>query len=363
MMDKLFTQEQIDKLPTILGVVEQISSLENESALRFISSIPSPEHLDEGRFCFVSEGRNREFVRLMPTSQSPFNYYRGQSKYHSPCVPTLYRGQKNGELPSEFDIAGKCLKICEFTLLVNTHPVYRYVSKQYTENPIALAQHYGLDTFYLDITNSKWVAAFFAATRYDWETDTYHPVGRDYGDGFGVMYLSKYTDIQNIPDKFFEKNGVIGYQYFERPTKQSSFGYGMSMGEDFNESPFFDKVFFRHDLVASQIVYSMAYNQNRFIPRDLLSKLARMISVSKEVTRNAVGLCLQMFYADREQSFLDEVCRLKGWRIREDNTPIAEFGKAVLEADWNDWVRFGRADIESRTLPIIPLADLEIPEK
>lgn len=352
MEERMFTQEQIDALPTILDVVEKISAIENKLALRFVNQIPSPEHLDEGRFSFVSERSNRMIVRLMPTSQSPFKYYRGQSKFYEPCIPTIYRGKKKGEKSTWDDMAGNIIKICEFILLLGTHPVYCDLAQNILVNPVALAQHYGLATEYLDITNSKWVAAFFASTAYNWNTDTYYPVGRDYEDGYGVMYISKDYDNGILPEEFFEKNGVIGYQYFDRPTKQSSFGYGMFIDEDFNNSPYFDKVFFKHDIEASKIVFDMAYKQNRFIPQDTLSKLARQISTSNEVTRNAVEMCQKNYFSNKIPSLLEDVCAKKGWKIREDNTPIAKFDEVELVADWKNWMEFGKIDIQTRTLPI-----------
>ena len=354
MKDAPRTQVEIDALPSILDVVEQISAYENRLALPSVDQIPPPEHLDEGRYSYVSERRNRSAVHLMPMSQSPYKYYRGQSHYYPQCVPALFRG-KNGGCPTDVDIAANLIKVCEFELLLQTHPVYCFVRQNIMGNPVALAQHYGFATDYLDITNSKWVAAFFASTGYNWETDTYYPVGRDFMDGFGVMYVSKEFNMDNLPDEFFEKNGVIGYQYFERPTKQSSFGFGMSLGEDFNESPYFDKVFFRHDLTASKIVFDMSYRQNRFIPKDHLSKLARKIQVSDEVTRAAVQQCSKRYYHGNNELFLGDVCAQKGWKIREDNIPIAAFSEEDFEHDWKQWIEFGKADIEARTLPIIPI--------
>ena len=360
MSRKVFSAAEIDEMPTIMDVVEQISALENKLALHFVSQIPSPSHLDEGRYSFVSDRDNHMVVRLMPMSQSPFKYYRGQSRYHAPCQPTLFRKKKDGTCPTEEEIAAHRIKICEFTLLLWTHPVFASVSQNVMVNTVALAQHYGMATEFLDITNSKWVAAFFACTQYERETDCYYPVGRDYEEGYGVMYISKDFDSNNLLNAFFDRNSVIGYQYFERPTKQSSFGYGLSKGEDFNESPYFDKVFFRHDLEASTMVYDMSYRQNRFIPRDTLSKLTRKIDDSKEVTRAALTLCRQTYYRDSDPLFLDRVCAQNGWRVREDDAPIAEFGEEVIAADWKEWMEFGKADIEARTLPIIPVMSIPI---
>ncbi len=357
-----FTPEEIDALPTILDVVEKISAIENDLVRPVITQVPSPSYFDEGRYSFVSERQNRNVVHLMPMSQSPFRYYRGQSTYYEPCLATLFRGKKKGEEPTDEEVIAKLIKVCEFVLLLRKHPVYYVVAQNIMANPVALAQHYGLSTEYLDVTNSKWVAAFFASSGYDWNTDTYYPVGRNYGDGYGVMYISKDYIKGNLPEDFFDKNVVIGYQYFARPTKQSSFGYGMTWRENFNDCPYFEKVFFKHDIEASKVVFDMSYRQNRFIPKDKLSKLSRKIQVSDEVTRDAVKLCLERYCNDREMAFMDEVCKKQGLKIREDNTPIAAFEEADLAADWKEWMEFGKADIEARTLPIIPVATLSLDE-
>lgn len=350
----IFSPKEIDELPTILDVVEEISKKENEHVLANITSIPLPQHYDEGRYNYVAEKHDRNILHLMPTSQSPFTFYRGQSRFHDPCFPSLYRGK-----PSEEDIACNRLKICEFAQLLNTHPVFQELGHVLMVEPIALAQHYGLKTEFLDITNSKWVAAFFACTKYNYDSDTYTPVGRDYEEGYGVMYITKDWVMKELPEEFFEKYDVIGYQYFERPTKQSSFGIKMQKDEDFNKSPYFDKIFFRHDLEASTMVFDMSYRQNRFIPRDPLSKLARTISESKEITRRAHYLCWNRFYADKSPGFLDKVCEAKGWKIRENNKPIAEFEPETLATDWKKWNEYGRADLESRILPTRVLATLD----
>ena len=359
--ENMLSQAEIDVLPTILDVVERISKMENEMLLRNGATIfPGDAFQDEGRYAFVSETWNRNVVRLMPVSPTPYTYYRGQSSFYEQCQPSLFRRNAKGKMPSEVDIAYNRIKICEFELLLATHPVFCELSHNISVNPVALAQHYGLTTEYLDITNSKWVAAFFASTRYDYDTDTYHPVGRDYGDGYGVMYISKSSENGDAMDEFFSKNVVIGYQYFERPTKQSSFGYKMLSGENFNESPYFERVFFRHDLAASQIVFDMSYKQRRFIPRDSLSRLARQIAESNEVTRRALERCIQMCYRDKDMTYLENVCAAKEVTIREDNRPVAEFSQEELVKDWEEWNKFGRADLKSRILPICAIATVKL---
>lgn len=354
------TNIKIDDLPTILDVVEKIAAKENSNNLSRILSVPSSQYFDEGRYFYVSDKNNRNIVRLMPTSQSTYTYFRGQSTYHKSCTPTLYRRGNKVSLPAEYEIACSRMKVCEFTNMICMHPVFYELMQNIQANPIALAQHYGLNTEYLDITNSKWVAAFFASTKYDYLTDTYCPVGRDYENGYGVMYISK--DFENLHEDFYDRLDPIGYQYFARPSKQSSFGFKMYPTENFNDLPFFEKIFFRHDIRASKIVYEMSYKQNRFIPQDTLSKLARQISNSKEVTRHALYLCYSDFYSDKSPTFLDEVCSTVGLIIRENNAQIAQFSQEELESDWNDWHTFGREEIKSRLLPLRPTLAIKLTE-
>lgn len=134
----------------------------------------------------------------------------------------------------------------------------------------------------------------------------------------------------------------------------------MDEGEDFNDSPYFEKKFFRHDMTASQIVYDMSYKQNRFIPRDELSKLARDIKMSAEITRAALFSCWVNCCQDKSPDFLDKVCAYKRWRIREDNVPVAAFSDAQIEADWKMWNEYGREEIKSRILPIRPVTILQL---
>lgn len=355
------TKEEIEALPTILDVVEQISSYENQLVLPTIGQIPPSDFYDEGRYTYISDKNNRNIVHLMPLSQSPFRFYRGQSCYYSPCIPSLYRENNLDEFSQEDNIIANRIKTSEFILLLYTHPIYSILCHNISANPIALAQHYGFATEYLDITNSKWVAAFFASTAYDWETDTYYPVGRE--SGFGVMYISKDYSSSNLPESFFAKNGTIGYQYFDRPSKQSSFGFVMAKDEDFNDCEYFDKIFFRHDINASKFVFDMSFQQRRFIPRDTLSKLARTIQNSKEVTKPAINLCQKLFYPYVDIGFFEDIITKKGWTIREYDIPIVEYPTEELDREWKQWIEYGKSDIEARTLPVVPILEINVPNQ
>ena len=118
------TKEEIEALPTILDVVEQISSYENQLVLPSVGQIPTSGFYDEGRYSYVSEESNRNIVRLMPMSQSPFRYYRGQSSYYEPCIPSLYRANHLDKVTMEENIIANRIKTSEFILLLHSHPLY-----------------------------------------------------------------------------------------------------------------------------------------------------------------------------------------------------------------------------------------------
>ena len=163
----------------------------------------------------------------------------------------------------------------------------------------------------------------------------------------------------NIND-FFDKNKVFGYHYFDRPTRQSSFGFHMQPSEDFNQSPYFDKFFFRHDDTASEVVFNMSYRQRRFIPKDSLSVLTRGIVDSLFIPRRAVEMCRAFFFPDKPISYLEDVCLKKGITIREDNKLSASFDQEELQSAILRWESFEKEDLRIRCLPVQPVSVLPL---
>lgn len=88
-----------------------------------------------------------------------------------------------------------------------------------------------------------------------------------------------------------------------------------------------------------------------------------MIQVSDEVTRDAVKLCLEHYCYDRDMAFMEAACKEQGWKIREDNKPIAAFEEVDIATDWKEWMEFGKADIEARTLPVIPVTMIPLKDR
>lgn len=314
------TKTEISQLPTILDVLEQISSDENASR---IQDAIAPTFLDEGRYIAVSDKNNRSVVMLSPAGGFE-HYYRGQNKFHDPCIPNIFR-EKDAE-----KIAINRIKAHEFMHLISTHPVIQEINSSICRiDGLAIAQHYELNTNILDITSNKWIAAFFACTQY--VNGQYLPVDENFEDGYGVMYVSRPEYTHDI----IERTRVIGYQYFPRPSKQAAYGYEMSDSDNFNDSPFFNKIEFRHNKSASEWVYAMSYNQKRFFPDDILAQKAIEIKESNYVTHEAVRMCWCDDYEGYKPTYLPDLCKKHGIDIGHE--PQTIFSAEEIAHDLEYW--------------------------
>lgn len=163
--------ELIGKLPTIMDVLDRLAYGEEKWALeKSPLRMLMPGYIQEGMFEIV-EGPDGK-GRLIPCSLSFNAYYRGESGYHKPCKPSLYRKGMTDEL-----IFHERLKACELELLIEDYPITSIFKSGLQVNlsngqviPLhlkidaeALAQHYGIKTDLLDLTVDKFVAAQLTA--------------------------------------------------------------------------------------------------------------------------------------------------------------------------------------------------------
>jgi hypothetical protein len=103
---------------------------------------------------------------------------------------------------------------------------------------VAVAQHYGLPTGYIDLTQSFEVASFFACCEYDRETKSWNPAG----EAEGVVYV---LDQRELPRCGIIK--PINLQVFPRPSEQWAWTCELTLGDDFDKLPFVKKFLFKHN--------------------------------------------------------------------------------------------------------------------
>lgn len=235
--------------------------------------------------------------RIMPSLNSPFAspyLYRGQTKRHSPCLPTLYRELLRDlnlvrhpyELPPERRHGHLLaqIRVVEFLSLLDQHPAVQFAREIGLHlSQIALAQHYEIPTDHLDLTADPEVAAFFATC---WRDDKgqWHPVE----DGEGIVYRFDLTAFpralgeQFEPEAFFRCVEMIGLQTLPRPGEQKAWTIRLPLGLDFERLPL-DVFTFRHRSDGARSLLGRFDRGCTLFPRDVLAEAAGTIRASSSV--------------------------------------------------------------------------------
>ena len=219
--------------------------------------------LRSGRYSLKPNLRHRKFL------------FRGESEFHSPCKPNLFRSPKQRRFTREL------LKGQEMKLLMLSHPLVQLLDMgmeingelvRFEMNLFGLTQHYYNKTSFLDLTSDPLVASFFASTTYDWNTDRYYPI-EDENHNPGVLYyysldvnedFAKSTEMQNSP------LSTIGLQVFPRSGKQKGFLYNMQLNENFNDVVRVNAVRFKHRANISKRICALFNNGESLFTNDIL---------------------------------------------------------------------------------------------
>lgn len=175
-------------------------------------------------------------------SEPPQFLFRGQNRRYSPCYPSICRGFErvvpavaNLAYHDQLRLIQRMIQAWWFCRALKQHPAMCWAAEQniYVDG-MALAQHYGIPTGYMDLTQSAEVALFFAACAY--RDGGWQPVP----DGEGVLYRVHWPD---IPDRI----KPIGLQPFPRPAEQRAWTLETCLGENFETIPYLQKISFAQD--------------------------------------------------------------------------------------------------------------------
>lgn len=221
------------------------------------------------------------------------DFYRGEKYIYPESMPSLYRKIKQFESEKDKEIYRLIadLRIAEFDLFLHKFNRVRmweeYEGLGLSVLTEALAQHYGIETSWLDITNDFMTALFFASCY--WKNGSWHPLTEkeitdDPSHKYGVIYHIPYWAVEadsNIymfmQDRGYSPVSPIGYQPFRRCNAQYAYGIKMNKPIDLISIPGFERFAFPHTKKITEFVYEAMDYGRKIYPDDGLSRFSKDI--------------------------------------------------------------------------------------
>ena len=271
--------------------------------------------------CFVVNqlSTHNKFV-LKPSLANHKFLYRGQSRFFSPCKPSLFRENKDY-------FVDDIIQIKEFQCLLKTHPLVQLFERgfellhdtfYFKINYDGLSQHYYNNTPLLDLTSDMEVAKFFAVTTFNMKLDCYEKYT---GNELGVLY---YFDLKADSFQYNDKRNYIvnniGKQPFMRSGNQSGFLINIAKDEDFNNYPEVRYVFFRHNPIITDRVFAQFDNGDRIMPEEILRSHWHRRMNDEKIKKLISTEALKLNYKDNLHESHNKIIKAlqnKGFKIKK----------------------------------------------
>ena len=274
----------------------------------YFNSAPSDSfimsRLASGRYALKPNLRERKYL------------FRGETEFHSPCSPNLFRKVKQKRYFGEL-ATGQ-----EMMLLMLAHPLVQLLDLgvelngrlfRFEMNLFGLTQHYYNRTSLLDLTSKPQVASFFATTCYDWKTDSYCPI-LDENHTPGVLY---YYSLDIASDFKMNSLSTIGLQVFPRSGRQCGFLYDVQKGQDFNLLSKLQMVRFKHDSVIDKRIFDEFHGGVDLFPDDILMNHWKAFNRDRMVLSNRTVLANQIMNSNSSVEELTHELEDLGYEIQD----------------------------------------------
>ncbi|KUK65827.1 MAG: Uncharacterized protein XD84_0263 [Desulfotomaculum sp. 46_80] len=220
-------------------------------------------------------------------------YYRGENQLYSTTSPSLCRFLKNIENEEERAVERFVadMKIAEYKSLLfkfqHTTDIWEKGVSILSEQ---LAQHYGLKTHWLDITNDFEVALFFACCKYNKDNNTWLPlVKSDFNENENTQYGIIFKNNTELSDLFLGCDSTfegkilpIGFQPFMRSHMQT--GYAMLMNDqmDLQNNSGFEMYKFKHSEKLCNLIYKKMNRGKKIYPHEGLNSVKDQIELIEQ---------------------------------------------------------------------------------
>ena len=269
------------------------------------------------------------------------HYYRGENRIYTESCPALYRtvkGYPDIESRELYRMVAD-MRIAEFSKMLQE---FQHVQNWDISDVLyeALAQHYGLETNWLDITSDFMVALFFATCYWDSGENKWKPLTKTQTEQsdetrYGMIFhmpswymaqrwtfeIGKFADLS----KGITKNLIypLGFQPFMRCSMQNGYGIYMRTGEALQKDIGFEKLRFRHNEELSKRVFDYMKGGELIYPHEGLKGVDFIIEQLKRLTDFSESA---FEYALRRSQYFSmkdkDTCRRKLEAFEVDNKRI-----------------------------------------
>jgi len=240
--------------------------------------------------------------RVIRQAQSSY-YYRGENQIFNSSQASLYRrlnrfSQEDERQVEEFVAY---LRVADFLdLLLRFNHTQELLSLRLKLNGlpdefgidllyVQLAQHYGFETKWLDITSDFEVALFFACCKFDntllkWEPLNNKDFNTNDKSQYGVIFRkdSNHPTNFSLSDLQYAKIFPVGFQPFMRCHMQSSYMAKMDISFNLQEDNSFEILKFKHSEKLSNFIFEKMNCGQTIYPHEGLDILLEEIVELKQ---------------------------------------------------------------------------------
>lgn len=295
-------------------------------------------------------------------------YYRGEDEVFPTSQSTLERYLSSTEDNEERLLIEfvSSLRFFEFTRLINSFEhIKKFEEKGITILYENIAQHYGIKTRWLDITNDFDVALFFACCKYvdnKWMPLTDYDINRKDESKYGVIFRKASNHFTNfLPPEVIKYEVLpVGYQPFMRCSMQTAYSIHMDDDADLQKSDF-EILRFRQSEKLSNFIFDRMAKGLKVYPHEDLSLIFEqvdLINKTVEFSREVFEIAAENFPELTKQQWSQKL-ENHGYRI--GFTPITLTNEDILRLNdlYKDFTIEEFYKIDMRTRPLYRPGDEE----
>lgn len=310
LLEKLM-QERDQKIRRIKQATETMHRLQEAKTIDEYNAVQIPaEFRVFGKYAATVMGSYVSGFAMADEDGTPRCYYGNMGAPASILFPTLYRGELSDYgSTSGYSLLGRIIRSCHHEMDVESKYTFFFIEqikrmvflgflnafRQYREFPFGepmdgpIAQHYGLNTQFIDLTDDLKVALFFASCKHMGDSQ-YRPIREEELDElgkYGVLYEGTHSWAK-----------AIGYQPFCRCHRQRGYcidtaGAVPCWEYSLNPGTGFQKYYFERTVELSERLCAEFNGGRKLFPNDGLipfSKAIQQIRNMKKIPFRAFKL-------------------------------------------------------------------------